>query len=80
MWLPQIEVGHIYGRMTLGTVPTLETELSTVRGSVLGTADLTSVDVDRFSMAARGIGGADARGVGSVHVRAPGAVWTSFDG
>jgi TamB, inner membrane protein subunit of TAM complex len=80
VWLPEIEVGHIYGRMALGNVPTLETELSTVHGSVLGAADLTTVDVDRFSMLARGIGGADARGVGSVHVRAPGAVWTSFDG
>jgi TamB, inner membrane protein subunit of TAM complex len=80
IWLPEIEVGHIYGRVALGSVPTLETELSSVRGSVLGASDLTSVDVERFSMLARGIGGADARGVGSVHVRAPGAVWTSFDG
>jgi translocation and assembly module TamB len=80
IWLPEIEVGHIYGRVALGTVPTMETELSTVHGSVLGAADLTSVDVERFSMLARGIGGADARGIGSVHVRTPGAVWTSFDG
>ena len=61
-------------------MPTLETELSSVRGSVLGAADLTTVDVERFSMLARGLGGADATGVGSVHVRAPGAAWTSFDG
>ncbi|HEY5375647.1 MAG TPA: hypothetical protein VIK01_18340, partial [Polyangiaceae bacterium] len=80
VWFPEIEVGHIYGRMALDGVPTLETELSTVRGSVQGAAELTAVDVERFSATVRGLGGADARGVGSVHVRAPGAVWTSFDG
>ncbi|HEX3853612.1 MAG TPA: hypothetical protein VHW01_21755, partial [Polyangiaceae bacterium] len=80
VWLPEIEVGHIYGRMALDGVPTLETELATVRGSVQGAADLTAVDVERFSATVRGLGGADAHGVGSVHVRSPGAVWTSFDG
>ncbi|MEI9936840.1 MAG: hypothetical protein WDO69_06430 [Pseudomonadota bacterium] len=80
IWFPEIEVGHIYGRMALEGVPTLEAELSTVRGAVVGSAALTSVDVERFSATVRGLGGADATGVGSVHVRAPGAVWTSFDG
>ncbi len=80
IWLPEIEVGHIYGRMALDGVPTLEAELAAVRGSVQGASDLTAVDVERFSATVRGLGGADARGVGSVHVRAPGAVWTSFDG
>ncbi|HEY3668691.1 MAG TPA: hypothetical protein VGL19_21990, partial [Polyangiaceae bacterium] len=80
IWFPEIEVGHVYGRMALDGVPTLETDLSTVRGSVQGAAALTAVDVERFSATIRGLGGADARGVGSVHVRAPGAVWTSFDG
>lgn len=80
IWFPEIEVGHLYGRMALDGVPTLETEISTVRGSLVGTSELVSVDVERFSAQVRGLGGADARGVGSVHVRAPGAVWTSFDG
>jgi hypothetical protein len=80
VWFPEIEVGHIYGRMALDGVPTLETDLATVRGSVQGAANLTAVDVERFSATVRGLGGADATGVGSVHVRAPGAVWTSFDG
>jgi hypothetical protein len=80
IWFPEIEVGRIYGRMSLDGVPTLETELSSVRGAVVGSAALTTVDVERFSATVRGLGGADATGVGSVHVRAPGAVWTSFDG
>ena len=80
VWFPEIEVGHIYGRMALDGVPTLEAELSSVRGAVVGSAPLTTVDVERFSAIVRGLGGADATGVGSVHVRAPGAVWTSFDG
>ncbi|HEY0467287.1 MAG TPA: hypothetical protein VGC79_23970, partial [Polyangiaceae bacterium] len=80
VWFPEVEVGHIYGRMALDGVPTLETELSSVRGAVVGDAELTSVDVERFSAIVRGLGGTDATGVGSVHVRAPGAVWTSFDG
>lgn len=80
IWFPEIEVGHIYGRMALDGVPTLETELSSVRGALVGSEALTTVDVERFSATVRGLGGADATGVGSVHVRAPGAVWTSFDG
>ena len=80
VWFPEVEVGHIYGRMALDGVPTLETELSSVHGSIVGSAALTAVDVERFSAQVRGLGGADAKGVGSVHVRAPGAVWTSFDG
>ena len=80
IWFPEVEVGHLYGRMALDGVPTLETEISSVRGSVVASAALTSVDVERFSSIVRGLGGADATGVGSVHVRAPGAVWTSFDG
>lgn len=80
VWFPEIEVGHIYGRMALDGAPTLETELSSVRGAVVGSADLTTVDVDRFSATVRGLAGADATGVGSVHFRTPGAVWTSFDG
>lgn len=80
VWFPEIEVGHIYGRMALDGVPTLETELSSVRGAVIGSAELTSVDVERFSATVRGLAGADATGVGSVHFRTPGVVWTSFDG
>jgi len=80
VWLPAVEVGHIYGRMALDGVPTLEAELSSVHGSVVGSSELTAVDVERFSAQVRGLGGTDAKGVGSVHVRAPGAVWTSFDG
>jgi len=80
IWFPEVEVGHIYGRMALDGVPTLETEISSVRGAVVGSEALTTVDVERFSATVRGLGGADATGVGSVHVRAPGAVWTSFDG
>jgi hypothetical protein len=80
VWFPQVEVGHIYSRMALDGVPTLEAELSSVHGSIVGSAELTAVDVERFSAQVRGLGGTDAKGVGSVHVRAPGAVWTSFDG
>jgi len=80
IWFPEIEVGHLYGRMALDSVPTLEAELSSVRGALVGSSALTTVDVERFSGTVRGLGGTDATGVGSVHVRAPGAVWTSFDG
>jgi len=80
VWFPAIEVGHAYARSTLGGLPTLEAEASSAHGSVLGSAKATAVDVDRFSVVARGLGGADATGIGSVHVRAPGGVFTSFDG
>ncbi|HET7538970.1 MAG TPA: hypothetical protein VFK05_03835 [Polyangiaceae bacterium] len=80
LWFPQIEIGHLYGRLALDGVPTLETELSSVRGSLIADGDRTRIDVERFSATVRGLGGADARGVGGVHVRLPGTVWTSFDG
>ncbi|HEX9621363.1 MAG TPA: translocation/assembly module TamB domain-containing protein [Polyangiaceae bacterium] len=80
VWLPVIEVGNAYGRGQLGGSPTLEVHVSGARGSVLASPRGAAVDVERFGMVARGWGGADAQGVGSVHVRAPGAVWGSFDG
>ncbi len=81
VWLPVIEVGQIFGRGQVSSgAPTLETDLSAVHGSVLVTPKGTAVDVARFAMKLRGIGGADAQGVGSFHLRYPGAIWGFFDG
>lgn len=78
--LPAIEIGQAYARGSVSGSPTLETELSAVRGSVLATSQGATIDVSRFALVARGVGGADARGVASLHIRAPGAIWGSFDG
>lgn len=80
VWLPAVEIGRGFARGTLGGSPTLETELGGVHGSVLATPKGAAIDVERFGLLARGIGGADAKGVATLHVRAPGAVWGSFDG
>lgn len=80
VWLPVIELGKAYGRGQLGASPTLEARVSGARGSVLASPRGVAVDVERFGATVRGWGGADAQGIGSVHVRAPGAVWGSFDG
>ena len=80
VWFPQIEIGNIYGRGRVADLPTLETTLTNARGTVLITPKGAAIDVKRYGMVVRGLGGVDATGTGEVHVRAPGAVWTSFDG
>jgi hypothetical protein len=80
VWLPAIEIGQGFARGSLGGSPTLETELSGVHGSVLATPKGAAIDVERFALLARGVGGADAKGIATLHIRAPGAVWSSFDG
>ncbi|HYP90248.1 MAG TPA: hypothetical protein VEQ59_18885, partial [Polyangiaceae bacterium] len=80
VWLPAVEIGQAFARGRLGDSPTLETELSGVHGSLLATPKGAAIDIARFALLARGVGGADAKGVASLHIRAPGAVWGSFDG
>ena len=80
VWLPAVEIGQGFARGSVAGSPTLEAELSGVRGSVLASPKGAAIDVARFALLARGVGGADARGVASLHVRAPGAVWGNFDG
>jgi hypothetical protein len=80
VWLPAVEIGKIFARGSVSGSPTLETELQGVRGSVLATPKGAAIDVARFALLARGVGGADAKGVASLHIRAPGAVWGNFDG
>ncbi|HEY6080058.1 MAG TPA: hypothetical protein VIW29_14690, partial [Polyangiaceae bacterium] len=79
VWLPAIEVGEGFARGSLGG-PTIEADVSGVHGSVLVAPKGVAVDVARFSLVAKGIGGADARGIASLHVRAPGPIWASLDG
>lgn len=80
VWLPVIEVGEAFGRGRLEGTPTLEAEVKGARASVLATPKGAAIDIGRFSLLARGVGGADAKGVATLHIRAPGAVWGSFDG
>jgi translocation and assembly module TamB len=80
VWLPTIEVGAVFGRGRLEGSPVLEAEVRGARASVLATPKGAAIDLARFSLLARGVGGADAKGVATLHVRAPGAVWGSFDG
>lgn len=80
VWLPAVEIGHAFARGQLGGSPTLEAEITAARGSLLATPKGAAIDVARFALLARGVGGADAKGIASLHIRAPGAVWGSFDG
>ena len=80
VWLPAVEIGQGFARGSVSGSPTLETELSGVHGSILATPKGAAIDVDRFGLVARGVGGADAKGIATLHIRAPGAVWSSFDG
>ncbi len=80
VWLPHIEIGRAYARGSVAGLPTLETELAQVQGSVLATPKGVAVDVSRFGTIVRGLAGTDARGTGTLHIREPGAIWASFDG
>ena len=81
VWLPVIEVGRIFARGEVAQgAPTLETDLTGVKGSVLVTPKGTAVDVPGFGMRLRGLAGVDARGLGRFHLRYPGAIWGFFDG
>ncbi|MDF3069410.1 MAG: hypothetical protein K0R38_5011, partial [Polyangiaceae bacterium] len=80
VWIPTIEVGSVFGRGRLEGSPVLEAEVKGARASLLATPKGAAIDIARFSLLARGLGGADAKGVASLHIRAPGAVWGSFDG
>jgi len=80
VWLPAVEIGQGFARGSLAGSPTLETDISGAHGSVLATPKGAAIDVNRFALQARGLGGADAKGVATLHIRAPGAVWGSFDG
>src|SRR5688500_14993567 len=80
VWLPAVEIGHAFARGSVVGSPTLETEINGAHGSVLATPKGAAIDVKRFALVARGIGGGDAKGVAGLHIRAPGAVWGNFDG
>ncbi|MBN2195784.1 MAG: translocation/assembly module TamB domain-containing protein [Polyangiaceae bacterium] len=80
VWVNRIEIGQGSVRGVFPGVGTLEGDVARVQGSVLATARGAAVDVERFGAVVRGIGGADARGTGELHVRAPGRMWSSFDG
>ncbi len=80
VWLPAVEIGRGFARGSVSGSPTLETEVTGAHGSILATPKGAAIDVDRFGLVARGVGGADAKGIATLHVRAPGAVWSSFDG
>lgn len=80
VWMPNIEIGRVFGRGRVAELPTMEAVVANVRGSTLVTPKGVAVDVKRYGVVLRGLAGTDATGTGEVHVRAPGAVWTSFDG
>ncbi|HKY37788.1 MAG TPA: translocation/assembly module TamB domain-containing protein [Polyangiaceae bacterium] len=80
VWLPAVEVGHAFARGSVQGSPTLEAEITGARGSLLASPKGAAIDVTRFALVARGVGGADAKGTASLHIRAPGAVWSNFDG
>lgn len=80
VWLPDVEIGRAFARGTVAGLPTMEASLASVKGSILVRPEGVAVDVARFGTVVRGLAGADARGTGTLHIRAPGAIWTSFDG
>jgi hypothetical protein len=75
-----VELTHGFVRGKVLGLQTVELDLSSVRGSVRATPVGAEVSVNRFGATLRGLRGADLKGIASVRLRAPGWLWTSFDG
>ncbi len=80
VWLPHIEIGRGLARGVFPGLPAVEADVTQVKGSVLATRRGAAVDVERFGTVVRGLGQVESRGTGELHVRAPGRMWSSFDG
>lgn len=80
VWLPDIEVGRAWARGSVAGLPTMEATARKAHGSVLVTPESVTVDVQRFGLAASGLGGADARGTAALRFKTPSTLWTAFDG
>jgi len=80
VWLPPVEIGRGSARGVFPGLAAVEADVSHVIGSVLATRRGAAVDVERFGTVVRGLGKVESRGTGELHVRAPGRLWSSFDG
>lgn len=80
VWLGAIEIGRGSVQGEFAGLGRLEAELAAVQGTVLATERGAAIDVARFGVVLRGLGAAAACGTGELHVRAPGRMWSSFDG
>ena len=80
VWLPHVEIGRGSARGVFPGLAAVEADVSHVIGSVLATRHGAAVDVARFGTVVRGLGKVESRGTGELHVRAPGRMWSSFDG
>lgn len=78
--LPIIEVGNLHARTLYGEAPSIHIDLQSARGSLLATPERITVDFERFGIHAAGPEPWTADGLASLHIRAPGAMWTHFDG
>lgn len=77
---PIIEIGNLHARTLYGEAPPIHIDLRSARGSLLVTPEHATVDFERFGIHAEAPEPWRADGLASLHVRAPGAMWTYFDG
>lgn len=75
-----IELTRGFARGRVFGLPTLEADVSSVRGSVRSSPEGVDVVVSRFGTVVRGLGGTDLSGVATLRLRSPGWLATSFDG
>lgn len=77
---PVVEVGHLEAEGRFGEAPPVQAELRSARGALQVTSDGATLDFDRFGLRLVAFDRWQARGLAGVHVRAPGPIWSSFDG
>lgn len=80
VWMPELELGRVWGRGRVGSLPLLEANLGLTRGWLLATSKGVILDVQRFGARVSGLGGGDVQGTMTLHVRVPGTIWATFDG
>lgn len=75
-----IEIRRGFVRGSLLGSPTLELDVSAVRGSLRASKAGAEIAVGRFGATLRGLGGTDLKGVAELRVHTPSRIRASFDG
>lgn len=77
---PVVELGHLEAEGRFGEAPPMHAELRSARGALLVTPDGATIDFERFGLRLVAFDRWQASGLAGIHVRAPGPIWSSFDG
>lgn len=79
LWLATVELQEVFARTKLHSLPVLQMQTESARGSVLITEKGVALDVRQLGLTLSGLGGVDSSASGNLHLRAPGAFWGDLE-